>query len=40
MTAEFASFEDRAWAETIREDEMGIICNTNTGTAPKASRER
>jgi len=25
------AFEDRAWAETIREDEMGIICNTGVG---------
>lgn len=31
VTAEFAAFEDRAWDETIKEDEMGIICNTNTG---------
>lgn len=31
LTREFQAFEDRAWTETIREDEMGIICNTNTG---------
>ncbi|MCP5154244.1 MAG: TRAP transporter substrate-binding protein [Ectothiorhodospiraceae bacterium] len=31
VEAEFKKFEDNAWAETIREDEMGIICNTGVG---------
>jgi hypothetical protein len=31
LTQEFAAFENRAWDETIKEDEMGIICNTNVG---------
>lgn len=31
LMKEAKAFEDRAWAETIREDELGIICNTDTG---------
>ena len=31
LMKEAKAFEDRAWAETIREDEMGIICNTGDG---------
>ena len=37
LTAQFAAFEDRAWDETIKEDEMGIICNTNTGNCTEGA---
>lgn len=31
LTEETVALEDRMWTETGREDEMGVICNTNTG---------